>query len=75
MTRPHLRKFSAGQYAVERMANGRSYSVTITRRDDLKGWIAAAEWDRYLYTDAVPTLRAAEINAVSMINGAIGSAE
>jgi hypothetical protein len=66
---------TAGYY--EMCAGGvdptRGYIVTITRRDDLKGWIAAARWDRFLYTDPVPTLRQAKRSATSMINGIIES--
>ena len=42
-------------------------SVSITYFDHLKGWIAAAEWDRHLFTDPVPTKRDAILNADSML--------
>jgi hypothetical protein len=46
-----VRRMTAGYY--EMCAGGvdpaRGYIVTITRRDDLRGWIAAARWDRFLY--------------------------
>lgn len=41
--------------------------VDVTYRDDLKGWIAAARWDRYLYSDPVSTFREAKQSAISMI--------
>lgn len=42
-------------------------AVTIQRRDDLDGWIAAAQWDRHLYTDPVPTKAAAVREAAAML--------
>ncbi|MEE9159981.1 MAG: hypothetical protein V3U60_16550 [Gammaproteobacteria bacterium] len=44
--------------------------VTVERRDDLRGWIAAAGWDGHLYTDAVPTKRLAVFNAHRMLHAA-----
>lgn len=41
--------------------------VVITARKDLKGWMAIAQWDRYLYTDIVPTYREAKVNAIHML--------
>lgn len=70
-----VRRITAGYY--EMCAGGvdpaRGYIVTITHREDLNGWIAAARWDRFLYTDPVPTLRAARQEATSMINGIMQS--
>jgi hypothetical protein len=34
------------------------------------GWIARAEWDSFLYTDPLPTKRAAVVNAIAMIGEA-----
>lgn len=70
--RPRVKRVCPGCYTVEQKVDEADYyTVTITRRDDLNGWIAAANWDRHLYTDPVPTLRKAEREAVAMINGAI----
>lgn len=59
-----VRRFCAGLY----YASKGKYTVAITHRPDLKGWMAAAEWDRLLYTDIVPSYRAAKLNAISMLD-------
>lgn len=59
-----VRRFCAGLY----YASKGNYKVAITRRDDLNGWMAAAEWDRCLYTDIVPTYQAAKTNALAMLD-------
>jgi hypothetical protein len=48
--------------------------VTIERRDDLGGWMAIAQWDRHLYTDAVPTKARAKLCAIEMIEDAADAA-
>jgi hypothetical protein len=37
--------------------------VTVKYFPHLKGWVAAANWDRYLYSDAVRTYRDAKRSA------------
>jgi len=70
--RPHVKRVCPGCYTVEQKVDGAHYyTVSITRRDDLNGWIAAAQWNQYLCTDPVATLRKAQRDAVAMINGAI----
>lgn len=70
--RPSVKRVCPGCYTVEHKVDEADYyTVDITRRTDLKGWIAAARWDRHLYTDPVTTLRKAEREAVAMIDGAI----
>ncbi len=70
--RPHVKRVCPGCYKVEQKVDDADYyTVSITRRDDLNGWIAAAQWDRCLYTDPVSTLRKAQREAVAMINGAV----
>lgn len=64
-------RYSAGNYAVTSVGTAREYVVDIGFRDDLKGWIAAARWDRHLYSDPVPTFREAKQSAVSQIEGAL----
>lgn len=41
--------------------------VRVERRDDLNGWMAIADFDPHLYTDAVPTKRDAVFNAERML--------
>ena len=41
--------------------------VRVERRDDLHGWMAIADFDPHLYTDAVPTKRDAVFNAERML--------
>lgn len=64
-----VKRNSPGSYDVgaggfDRMSH---YVVHITYRPDLKGWIAAAQWDRFLYTDPVSTYREAKHCATSML--------
>jgi len=63
------RRLCSGRYEVATPADP-SLTVTLDRRDDLGGWMAIANWDRHLYTDAVPTKAAAKFNAVQMIEAA-----
>lgn len=70
--RPRVKRVCPGCYTVEHKVDEADYyTVEITHRADLKGWIAAAQWDRHLYTDPVATLRKAEREAIAMIDGAI----
>ena len=57
-------KSSAGHYT---RTDGIRF-VEVTYFDHLKGWIAAAEWDRHLYTDACQTKREAIFNADHMMS-------
>lgn len=59
-------RHSAGSYTVRSGA----YTVNVTRFEHLRGqqWIAAATWDRYLYTDPMWTKREAVEQAAIMIN-------
>lgn len=70
-----IKRISAGNY--EMGLGGfdltRHYVVTIGHRRDLKGWIAAACWDRHLYTDPIPTYRAAKRSAHKMITDMVAS--
>lgn len=63
------RRVCSGRYVVSTPADA-ALSVIIDRRDDLGGWMAIAEWDRHLYTDAVATKAVAKFNAILMIEGA-----
>ena len=62
-TRTFTRRHSAGNYTVHALRR----RVTITYFAHLRGWIAAAEWDRHLYTDPLPTKRDAMREAQAMI--------
>lgn len=44
-----------------------SQKVSVQYFDHLDGWIAKAEWDRFLMTDPVPTKREAVLNADHML--------
>jgi hypothetical protein len=67
------RKF-AGYYVVEHKVDEADYyQVDVEYRPDLQGWIAAALWDRHLYTDPIPTKRDAVYNARIMIEDAINA--
>lgn len=57
------RKVCAGEYVRH---DGRR-EVRVFYHDLCKGWMAAAEWDRSLYTDIVPTKRDAVFNADLML--------
>ncbi len=57
------KRVCAGRYEVTDGEN----TVTLDRRDDLNGWIASANWDRYRYTDPLPTKAAAKFNALHML--------
>lgn len=57
------RRICAGLYTVTCGVR----AVTIEYRADLKGWVAAANWDQWLYTDPVPTKNAAVYNAQIML--------
>lgn len=65
------KRICSGAYDVSNAVRDGGYVVSINFRPDLQGWIAAANWDRHLYTDAVPTLRDAKRNARQMIEDAI----
>jgi hypothetical protein len=54
---------SAGEYSV---TDGKRI-VRVSYFEHLKGWVAAAEWDRCLYTDPLPTKRDAVFNATLML--------
>jgi hypothetical protein len=41
--------------------------VQITYMSHLHGWIAAANWDRHLYSDPIATLKSAKLNATRML--------
>lgn len=45
-------------------------TVTITYHDGMRGWIAAADWDRHWYTDPLDTKREAVVNADYMLREA-----
>ena len=62
-------KDGSGQYKVCGTAAADGRTVTVTYFEHLRGWVAAADWDRYLYTDAVPTKRDAVREAHSMLDG------
>lgn len=64
-----IKRYSAGSYELGAGGFDPSlhYIVTIQRRDDLNGWIAAARWDRFLYSDPLPTFREAKKCAADMI--------
>ena len=64
MTELTVRRFCAGLYH----ATKGKYTVAITHRPDLKGWMAAAEWDRLLYTDILPSYQVAKTNALAMLD-------
>lgn len=49
---PKSKKIAAGLYAAKD-AQGRNW--TIERRDDLDGWFASCDDDRYLYCDPTVT--------------------
>lgn len=55
----------AGSYTVSQDR----WTVTVTRFEHLKGqqWVAAAEWDRHLYTDPMWTKTDAVFTAKQMI--------
>ena len=42
-------------------------SVSITHMPHLRGWIAAANWDRHLYSDPIVTLRQAKNTAERLL--------
>lgn len=57
-------RLSEGNYEMRCNKNSR---VNICYFPHLKGWIAAAMWDKYLYTDPMPTKKEAVIQAKIMI--------
>lgn len=57
-------KHNAGDYT--RTDGARS--VNVRYFDHLRGWIAAAQWDRNLMTDPVDTMREAVKNADYMLD-------
>jgi len=60
------RKVCAGEY----VRHDGFREVRVFYHDLCKGWMAAAEWDRSLYTDIVQTKRDAVFNADIMISEA-----
>lgn len=61
------KRVASGAYTVSH----KEYVVTVDLRSDLKAWIAAANWDRSLYTDPIRTKRGAVREARRMIDSAI----
>ncbi len=59
-----------GSYRVYGPAAAGGRFVDVKYFDHLKGWIAAATWDRHLYSDPLPTKRAAVATAAGMLDGA-----
>ena len=57
-----IKRLCAGYYE----ASVGEYVVTINHRADLNGWMAVCGWDRFLYTDAVPTYKQAKKEALCM---------
>lgn len=58
----------AGRYRVKKIAEDDDRdAVEITHMPHLHGWVAAANWDRYLYSDPIVTLRQAKITAERML--------
>lgn len=49
------RRVCPGLYELTQTIAEQVCVVTITRRPDLNGWIAAASWDRFTMTDPVRT--------------------
>jgi hypothetical protein len=60
---PRPKRLSSGRYS---LSEG-EFTVDISYRGDLKGWIAAASWDQHLHTDPVSTYRAAVSSAGQML--------
>ena len=70
--KPKVTRNCPGSYNVA--ANGRTVVVNgYSRRDGatFDGWIAQAEWDRFYYTDPLPTKRDAVANAVEMLKNPV----
>lgn len=63
------KRICAGYYEMTGSFKGRERIVTISYHEHLKGWIAAAQWDRCLYTDVLATKAQAVFNAELMIKG------
>lgn len=60
---------TAGWYVVHALISGHgSHRIDVRYYPHLRGWIAAAQWDRYTYTDQVATKRRAVAEAVAMLD-------
>lgn len=62
-----VRRICPGLYELHQTIAGQSCIVSVYRRRDLKGWIAAANWDKFTYTDPVPTKWQAVQNGEMML--------
>jgi hypothetical protein len=64
-----IKRHSPGSYSIGLggLDPQRHYITTVRRMDHLNGWIAAAAWDRFLYSDPVPTYRDAKQTAERML--------
>lgn len=61
-------KHGAGRYRMKIIAEDSDRdAVEITHMQHLRGWVAAANWDRHLYSDPVVTLRQAKSTAERML--------
>lgn len=64
-----ITKTSAGVYELRQ--GDLAVSIKSYRKTDgagFNGWVAAADWDRHLYTDAMPTYGMAVAEAIRMID-------
>jgi len=66
MTKVKTTREFAGMYNV---TDGENF-VQVEYMDHLGGWMAVAQWDRYLYTDILATKRDAVIEAKEMLAAA-----
>ena len=61
-------KQRAGRYIVKASeTDDDREAVQITHMPHLRGWIAAANWDRHLYSDPIATLESAKATATRML--------
>jgi hypothetical protein len=60
-----VKRLSAGSYVVglDGIDPQQHYTVSVKYFPHLKGWVAAATWDRHVYSDPAPTYRDAKRSA------------
>lgn len=58
-------RISAGLYEVR--AGARAVEISKQEFSDGPGWVARAQWDRYMYSDPLPTKRDAVAVALEML--------
>lgn len=75
MVRTRVFRVCPGMYEVVELGNTiRPRAVDVVYHEHLRGWVAQARWDRFLYTDVLRTKREAVLNAKVMIREAVDGA-